>query len=90
MGSDLIADLMTFHNASHDLTGYEDGTKIPGQEGSKQPSFRRRLPLTSFVAVQRWVHDLTTSTACRTKRDAAIAAVAIPTRRSRPRRRARM
>ena len=63
LGADLaIADRMpTFHNASHDLTGYEDGTENPkGAKAVKAAIVESGAGLagSSFVAVQRWVHDL--------------------------------
>ncbi len=76
--SDLvIADSMpTFHNASHDLSGYEDGTENPkGRKAVKAAivSTGAGLAGSSFVAVQRWVHDLDYfNSLSPAKRDAAI------------------
>ncbi len=63
LGPDLvIADAMpTFHNASRDLTGYEDGTENPkGRKAERAALVAEGAGLagSSFVAVQRWVHDL--------------------------------
>ena len=63
LGRDLvIADAMpTFHNASHDLTGYEDGTENPKGRKAEHAALVSGAPSmtnSSFVAVQRWVHDL--------------------------------
>ncbi len=58
----VIVDAMpTFHNASRDLTGYEDGTENPkGRKAVKAAIVASGAGLagSSFVAVQRWVHDL--------------------------------
>jgi len=58
----VVADSMpTFHNNSHDLTGYEDGTENPkGSKAVKASIVQEGTGLagSSFVAVQRWVHDL--------------------------------
>ncbi|MFI4999816.1 MAG: Dyp-type peroxidase [Reyranellales bacterium] len=76
--SDLvIADSMpTFHNASHDLTGYEDGTENPkGAKAVKAAivSAGAGLAGSSFVAVQRWAHDLDYfNSLSQGRRDAAI------------------
>lgn len=78
LGADfVIADSMpTFHNASHDLTGYEDGTENPkGRKAVKAAIVPAGAGLTgsSFVAVQRWAHDLDYfSSLSPAKRDAAI------------------
>ena len=57
-----ITDSMaTFHNASHDLSGYEDGTENPkGAKAVKAAIVARGTGLagSAFVGVQRWVHDL--------------------------------
>jgi putative iron-dependent peroxidase len=57
-----VADAMpTFHNASRDLTGYEDGTENPkGRKAERAALVAAGTGLagSSFVAVQRWVHDL--------------------------------
>ncbi|HZQ01000.1 MAG TPA: Dyp-type peroxidase [Reyranella sp.] len=63
LGRDLvIADSMpTFHNASHDLTGYEDGTENPKGRKAERAALVEGgagMANSSFVAVQRWVHDL--------------------------------
>ena len=52
----IVVSLPTFHNASHDLTGYEDGTENP--KGKKAVKAAIVSGGSSFVAVQRWVHDL--------------------------------
>ncbi len=72
-----IADSMpTFHNASHDLTGYEDGTENPkGRKAVKAAIVPAGAGLagSSFVAVQRWAHDLDHfNSLSQTRRDAAI------------------
>jgi putative iron-dependent peroxidase len=62
----VVADSMpTFHNASRDLTGYEDGTENPkGAKAVKAAivapgaGAAAGLAGSSFVVVQRWVHDL--------------------------------
>lgn len=78
LGADLVvADSMpTFHNASHDLTGYEDGTENPkGRKAVKAAIVAAGAGLTgsSFVAVQRWVHDLDYfNSLSQARRDAAI------------------
>ena len=52
----------TFHYAGgRDLTGYEDGTANPPAEEAEAVAICGAdtvLPGSSFVAVQRWVHDL--------------------------------
>ena len=62
LGGDIvIADSMpTFANASHDLSGYEDGTENPkGNKAVKAAILPSGdLAESGFVAVQRWVHDL--------------------------------
>ena len=63
LGSDfVIVDSMpTFHNDSHDLTGYEDGTENPkGGKAVKAAIVEKGAGMagSSFVAVQRWLHDL--------------------------------
>jgi putative iron-dependent peroxidase len=73
----VIADSMpTFHNASHDLTGYEDGTENPkGRKAIKAAIVPAGAGLagSSFVAVQRWAHDLDYfNSLSQAKRDAAI------------------
>lgn len=58
----IVVDTMpTFHNASHDLTGYEDGTENPkGRKAERAAIVGTGVGLagSAFVAVQRWVHDL--------------------------------
>lgn len=58
----VIADAMpTFHNASHDLTGYVDGTENPKGRKARQAALVARgagMKDSAFVAVQRWMHDL--------------------------------
>jgi porphyrinogen peroxidase len=75
----VVADSMpTFHNASHDLTGYEDGTENPkGKKATKAAILGEGagagLAASSFVAVQRWVHDLAYfNSLSPSKRDAVI------------------
>jgi putative iron-dependent peroxidase len=50
------------HRNSRDLTGYEDGTENPtGQKAVEAATVKGRGPGldgSSFVAVQKWVHDL--------------------------------
>jgi putative iron-dependent peroxidase len=57
-----VADsIATFHNASHDLSGYEDGTENPkGAKAAKAAIVAKGPGLagSTFVGVQRWVHDL--------------------------------
>jgi putative iron-dependent peroxidase len=88
----VVDSLPTFHNASHDLTGYEDGTENPkGTKAVKAAivSAGTGLSGSSFVSVQRWVHDLDHSTACRRRGvTTPSAAAATPTKKSRPRPRA--
>ncbi len=78
LGRDLvIADAMpTFHNASRDLTGYEDGTENPkGRKAERVALIGSDAGMTdsSFVAVQRWVHDLDYfNTLSQSQRDNAI------------------
>jgi putative iron-dependent peroxidase len=67
---DALADAFTLetttdafrYGASLDLTGYEDGTENPEGEKAIEAAFvgsgNPGLPGSSFVAVQRWVHDL--------------------------------
>ena len=48
------------YQGSRDLTGYEDGTENPKGEDAIDAAISAVPPLagSSFVAVQRWVHDL--------------------------------
>ena len=72
----IVDSLPTFHNASHDLTGYEDGTENPkGNKAVKAAivSAGAGLSGSSFVSVQRWVHDLDHfNSLSQTRRDNAI------------------
>jgi putative iron-dependent peroxidase len=58
----ILDDAMdTFANGSRDLTGYVDGTANPGAEDSISVALVAAgagLAGSSFVAVQRWAHDL--------------------------------
>lgn len=60
---ELVDALDTFkYQGGRDLTGYEDGTENPGPEESLEvallPGEDGGLAGSSFVAVQRWSHDL--------------------------------
>ena len=48
------------HNGGLDLSGYEDGTENPEGEAAIEATFVRAGPLagSSFVSVQKWLHDL--------------------------------
>ena len=78
LGSDfIVVDAQTtFHNNSHDLSGYEDGTENPkGAKAVKAAIVADGAGLagSSFVAVQRWVHDLAFFAGLsQTRRDNAI------------------
>jgi putative iron-dependent peroxidase len=58
----LVESIETFqYDASRDLTGYEDGTENPKGDAALEAAIARGgagLEGSSFVAVQRWVHDL--------------------------------
>lgn len=57
----IVDSMATFHNASHDLSGYEDGTENPkGAKAVKAAIVASGPGLagSAFVGVQRWVHDL--------------------------------
>jgi len=62
----IVDSMPTFHNASHDITGYEDGTENPkGKKAVKAAIVAKGggpdmpgMAGSSFVGVQRWVHDL--------------------------------
>lgn len=54
--AELVEDQPTFtYKEGRDLTGYIDGTENPSGEDAVAAAFRDG---TSYVAVQRWVHDL--------------------------------
>lgn len=56
-----VDSMETFDYNGRDLTGYEDGTENPGPDkriGVAIAPEGGPTPLSSFVAVQRWVHDL--------------------------------
>ncbi|MFM8536184.1 MAG: Dyp-type peroxidase [Acidimicrobiia bacterium] len=78
LGSDFVVvdSQATFHNNSHDLSGYEDGTENPkGAKAVKVAIVAEGggLKGSSFVAVQRWVHDLAFfASLSQTRRDNAI------------------
>jgi putative iron-dependent peroxidase len=78
LGDDFIVvdTQATFHNNSHDLSGYEDGTENPkGAKAVKAAIVAEGAGLkgSSFVAVQRWVHDLAFFAGLsQTRRDNAI------------------
>ena len=58
---ELVDEQDTFqYQGGRDLTGFEDGTDNPDAEESVAVAFVDRGPLagSSFVAVQRWKHDL--------------------------------
>ncbi len=48
------------HREGRDLSGYEDGTENPEGEAALDATFVRSGPLmgSSFVTVQKWLHDL--------------------------------
>jgi putative iron-dependent peroxidase len=57
----IVDSMATFHNASHDLSGYEDGTENPkGAKAVKAAIVAKGPGLagSAFVGVQRWLHDL--------------------------------
>jgi putative iron-dependent peroxidase len=57
VGWRLMEDADTFrYRGGRDLTGYEDGTENP--KGDAATAAAIRADGSSFVAVQRWVHDL--------------------------------
>ena len=78
LGRDFIVvdSMPTFHNASHDLTGYEDGTENPkGRKAERAAIVEEGAGLagSAFVGVQRWVHDLDYfNSLSQTRRDNAI------------------
>src|SRR6185295_18808276 len=50
-------DIVGFkHDIGRDLSGYEDGTENP--KGDAAHAAAIRADGSSFVAVQRWIHDL--------------------------------
>lgn len=58
---EVVEAIETFDYNSRDLTGYEDGTENPGPDKRVAVAIAPEggaTPLSSFVAVQRWVHDL--------------------------------
>lgn len=62
-GLSLEEDVVAFrHGAGHDLTGFEDGTENPKGEAAWDAAITQGagegLDGGSFVAVQRWVHQL--------------------------------
>lgn len=76
-GDFIVVDAQaTFHNNSHDLSGYEDGTENPkGAKAVKAAIVADGAGLagSSFVAVQRWAHDLAYfSSLSQARRDNAI------------------
>ena len=63
LGSDFVPDeeVGTFvYRGGHDLSGYEDGTENPHGDHAREVAIVPEGPLagSSFVAVQRWLHDL--------------------------------
>jgi putative iron-dependent peroxidase len=57
----LIDEISSFvYREGHDLSGYEDGTENPKGEAAREAAIVSSGPLagSSFVAVQRWIHDL--------------------------------
>ena len=77
LGEDLsIADSMpTLSTPGSDLTGYEDGTENPkGRKAAKAAIVAAGAGLagSSFVAVQRWAHDLDYFSTCRPARRDAV------------------
>lgn len=60
-GLTLVEDLPTFaYHGGQDLTGYEDGTENPRADAAYAAALVADGPLagSSFVAAQRWAHDL--------------------------------
>lgn len=60
-GIEVTEEVAAFtHRGGHDLTGYEDGTENPVGDDALAAALLAEGPLagSSFVAVQRWVHDL--------------------------------
>ena len=56
-GLRVVEDVAAFrHGSGRDLTGYEDGTENP--TGDKAIAAAITADGSSFVAVQRWIHDL--------------------------------
>jgi porphyrinogen peroxidase len=56
-----VDTLDTFsYRVDHDLTGYEDGTENPKGDAASAAALCADGSGASFVAVQRWVHDLRT------------------------------
>lgn len=58
---EIVDSIETFNYNSRDLTGYEDGTENPGPDKRVAVAIAPETgpaPLSSFVAVQRWTHDL--------------------------------
>jgi putative iron-dependent peroxidase len=59
----LVSAIDSFvHDIGRDLSGYEDGTENPKGEAAREAAFSTEggpgLAGSSFVAVQRWEHDL--------------------------------
>jgi porphyrinogen peroxidase len=75
-GFRLIEEVDTFrYRGGRDLTGYEDGTENPKGDAAIEAAFVAEGPLAggSFVAVQKYVHDLERFTGFEAKaRDAII------------------
>lgn len=75
-GLERVEDVPTFfHRGGRDLSGYEDGTENPKDDAAAAAALVADGPLTgsSFVAAQRWVHDLTAFGALpRNEQDATI------------------
>lgn len=56
---ELTDSLDTFrYLTGHDLTGYEDGTENPQDEDAIETIACTQAPYGSYVAVQKWQHDL--------------------------------
>jgi putative iron-dependent peroxidase len=58
----LVEEVSTFvHREGRDLSGYEDGTENPKGDKAAEAAIvaTGALQGSSFVAVQRWIHDLT-------------------------------
>jgi putative iron-dependent peroxidase len=59
-GIERVEDVPCFSFGGRDLSGYEDGTENPRDEAAVSAAIVADGPLagSSFVATQRWVHDL--------------------------------
>lgn len=59
-----VTDAFRYEPVGRDLSGYEDGTENPTGDDALEAAFlqsdQAALSGSSFVAVQRWVHDLDT------------------------------